>query len=69
MRTVNFTCNQCTKVKGETNHWFGVRYDSTLKTITIMPFEEIPEELMDKFEHTCGSGCLLKRVDAMVVTL
>jgi hypothetical protein len=69
MRGVADTCDVCGKVKGETNHWFGVRHHATLGTVVIISFNKIPEDEIGKFQLMCGAGCLLKRVDAMVVAL
>lgn len=68
-RLVGVVCYQCGKVKGETNHWFGVRLNRDLGTIVIILFSKIPDEEVYNFEHVCGSGCLLKFVDAMAVAL
>ena len=69
MKIVTYKCNACEKVKGETNHWFGVRLHQELGTVVIMPFSKIPPDAMEQFEHVCGAECLLKRVNAMAVAL
>ncbi len=69
MKVDAYICEACGKMKGETNHWFGLRRHSTLGTIVIISYSNIPEDEMEEFEHVCGAGCLLKRVDALAVTL
>ncbi len=69
MKVVTYKCDACEKVKGETNHWFGVRHHPNLGTVVIISFSKIPEDEMEEFELVCGAGCLLKRVDAMAVAL
>lgn len=69
MRGLADTCDTCGKLKGETNHWFGIRMNRDLATVLIMPFSKIPEDQLELFELACGAGCLLKRVSERVVTL
>jgi hypothetical protein len=76
MRIESFVCNVCEKVKGETNHWYGIRLDQIgpHHDIVIVSFEsalglELTGDKGWKFEHVCGSECLHKRIDAMLVGL
>jgi hypothetical protein len=69
MRGLADTCDVCGKIKGATNHWFGFRLHPTLGTLVVIAFSKIPEEEVKLFKLTCGSGCLLKRVSELVVTL
>ncbi len=44
MKVVTYKCDACAKVKGETNHWFGIRLHRDLGTVVIMPFSKVPIE-------------------------
>jgi len=67
-RTITYTCNECKKTKGETNHWWLIikntkSLPSGTKTVSLVirPFEEIQREQED-IEYLCGAVCVHKVV-------
>ena len=54
-------CNGCRKVKGESNHWIGIRPLGSRQTI--MPRIEVLgfEDSTSADEHYCGPACAVKR--------
>ena len=54
MKTENYACDGCAKLKGPVNHWYSVLF---LKSgVLIMPFNEGPGE------HFCGQECLIRAI-------
>jgi len=57
-----YTCDQCGRVKGETNHWFAIQEMGTrstlMPTFRLMGFGDSGSE----FIHLCGEACVMARV-------
>jgi hypothetical protein len=67
-----YKCDVCGKIKGETNHWYAVRLEKSCKPdfLLVKTFKNVlSTEASVDYDHICGSECLHKRVDAMLVAL
>ena len=57
-----WTCDQCGRVKGETNHWFAIRAQGTgIPVIPVLKLIRFMDASVDDI-HLCGEGCVIARV-------
>ena len=68
MIQVTYRCNnkQCNKIKGESNHWIGIRSKGSRPTI--LPVYELRsfEDCGSDDEHYCGPACAIKRLSEII---
>lgn len=64
-----YKCDYCSKLKGESNHWFLHLTESSVGRINgVLPFVLIPWEAtaaeQPEAEHICGQECAAKALAA-----
>lgn len=56
-----YTCDECGKVKGETNHWFRALTEG--RSIVFTPWDEpigYPDDKDRPERHLCGHACAIQ---------
>lgn len=62
MRSVNYTCDVCGVIKGESNHWYKIRIVGAFHTYTWSCTKEGASE-PDERIHVCGRACAQKKYE------